>query len=228
MFRLFRYLSPQYAEAFVNNGEMLFRALSYYRDYEDDGVRADEYEGTLVHLPKQGLKARLVETGVEVPLNYTFESSVREDEIFVYCMSTECSALLASRFKAESCVEIFDLPRFFFHLRAALAKCPEVQEKQLVYDKVKYYEPHEPPIVDWALPERIALRKPKKFDWQHEYRFALPTNSACQVENVNVKLVPLGTRRPLRLNSHPQMLLKLGNLSKLCRIHSFCELEIVQ
>lgn len=99
MFRLFRYLSLEYAEAFVKKGEMLFRALSYFRDYEDDGVRADEYEGTLVHLPKEGLKARLVATGAEVLINYTFESSAREDEIFVYCMSTECSSLLASRFK---------------------------------------------------------------------------------------------------------------------------------
>lgn len=221
MFRLFRYLSPRYAEAFVNNGEMLFRALSYFRDYEDDGVRADEYEGTLVHLPKEGLKARLVETGAEVPIKYTFESSAREDEIFVYCMSTECSSLLASRFKTKACVEIFDLPRFFFYLRAALAKYPDVQERQLVYDKVRYYEPHEPPIVDWALPERIALRKPKKFDWQREYRFAFPIGSAFAVENVSVKLVPLGTRRTSRSGARPQMLLKLGNLSKLCRIHSF-------
>jgi hypothetical protein len=221
MFRLFRYLSSEYAEAFVKNGEILFRALSYFRDYEDDGVRSDEYEGTLVHLPKEGLKARLVASGAEVPINYTFESSAREDEIFVYCMSTECSSSLAARFKTEACVEIYDLPRFFFHLRAALAKYPDVQEKQLVYGKVRYYEPHEPPIVDWALPERIALRKPKKFDWQREYRFAFPIGSAFAVENVNVKLVPLGTRRPPRSGAHPQMLLKLGNLSKLCRIHSF-------
>ena len=76
MFRLFRYyLSSEYADAFVRNGEVLFHALSYFRDYEDDGVRADECEGTLVHLPKQGLKVRLTKTGEEVPVPYTFESS---------------------------------------------------------------------------------------------------------------------------------------------------------
>jgi hypothetical protein len=152
MFRLFRYLSPEYAEAFIRNGEVLFRALSYFRDYEEDVVRADEYEGTLVHLPKEGLKVGLVETGKEQPVPYTFESSALEDEIFVYCMSTERSALIASRFKTAACVEIFDLPRFFFHLRTALSKCPNVQEEQLIYDKVKYYERHDPPGVNWALP----------------------------------------------------------------------------
>lgn len=221
MFRLFRYLSPEYAHAFVRNGEVLFRALSYFRDYEDDDIRADEYEGTLVHLPKQGLKVRLVNNGEEVPIPYTFESSAREDEIFVCCMSTECSTMLASRFKVQACVEIFDLPRFFFHLRAALVKFPQIEENQLVYDKVKYYELHEPPIVDWALPEKIALRKPKTFGWQREYRFAFPIGTVFKVENVNVKLVPLGTQRPLTSCSHPEILLKLGDLSKLCRIHNF-------
>jgi len=38
---LFRYMSAEYAEAFVRRGEILFRSLSYYRDYEDDGVRGD-------------------------------------------------------------------------------------------------------------------------------------------------------------------------------------------
>jgi hypothetical protein len=218
---IFRYLSPEYAEAFVQKGEVLFRALSYFRDYEDEGVRADEFEGTLVHRPEDGLKIRLAKTGEEVSVPYTFESTAREDDIFVCCMSMECSQLLASRFKVAACVEILEPSKFLFHLRTALARRPRVREKQLVHDVVKYYELHEPPIVDWALPERIALRKPKAFTWQREYRFAVPMGTAFRVENVNVKLVPLGSRRPPRVTSHPKMLLKLGNLSKLCRIHNF-------
>ena len=45
---LVRYFSEKNAHAFVERGEVLFRALSYFRDYEDKGVRADEHEGTLV------------------------------------------------------------------------------------------------------------------------------------------------------------------------------------
>jgi hypothetical protein len=218
---LFRYMSPEYAEALVTKGEVLFRALSYFRDYEDEGIRADEHEGTLVHRPQDGLKIRLVKTGEEIAIPYTFESTAREDEIFVYCVSTECSELLASRFKASACVEIFEPSKFLIYLRAALARHPLIQNHQLVYDTVKYYELHDPPIVDWALPEKIALRKPKAFEWQREYRFVVPVGTAFKVENVAVRLVPLGLRRPPRATSHPEMLLSLGNLSKICRIHTF-------
>lgn len=218
---LFRYLNHELTEAFVYNGEMLFRALSYFRDYEDEAVRADEYEGTLVHLPKSGLKVRKVKTGEEISLPYTFESSVHEDEIFVCCMSIECNELLATRFKTKACVEIIEPTEFLFHLRDALSMQPLVQKDQLVHGEVKYYELHEPPIVDWAIPERIALRKPSIYSWQKEYRFAFPIGNAFAIENVNVRLVPIGSRRQQRLNSHPQMLLKLGNLSKICKIHNF-------
>jgi hypothetical protein len=53
---LFRYISSEYAVSFVYKGEMLFRTLSYYRDYEGDGVRADDLEGIRIHLPSDGLK----------------------------------------------------------------------------------------------------------------------------------------------------------------------------
>ena len=86
---LVRYFSEENARRFLDQGEVLFRALSYFSDYEDDGVRSDEFEGTLVHLPKEGLRATMVASGQEVDLPYTLESTASEDDIFVYCMSTE-------------------------------------------------------------------------------------------------------------------------------------------
>lgn len=53
---LFRYISSEYAESFVDKGEMLFRTLSYFRDYEDEEVRADVLESTRVHLPHGRVK----------------------------------------------------------------------------------------------------------------------------------------------------------------------------
>ena len=80
---LFRYFSSEHAEAFVQRGEVLFRTLSYFRDYEDNGVRSDECEGTLVHLPKDGLKLTRVGTGEVVEVPHTMESTVKEDNNFV-------------------------------------------------------------------------------------------------------------------------------------------------
>jgi hypothetical protein len=116
-------------------------------------------------------------------------------------------------------VEIHEPLRLLEKLRAALALRSRIRAEKLVHDPVRYYDLHEPPIVDWALPERIALRKPRYFDWQHEYRFAVPVGDAFAIENVQTKLVPLGAPRPPRSASHPKVLLKLGNLSRHCRVH---------
>ena len=222
MFRvrpLFRYFSEANAHAFVERGEVLFRSLSYFRDCEDQGVRADEHEGTLVHLPSDGLRVNLVDSGDSVALPHRMESTANEDDIFVYCLSTELSSLIAERFKADVVVEIFEPIRFLAKIRSALALRSRIRAEKLVHQPVQYYEWCEPPIVDWALPERIAVRKPKSFEWQKEYRLAVPAGDAFQVGNVNVKLVSPDAPKPSRATSHPKMLLKLGSLSKICRVH---------
>lgn len=216
---LVRYFSEKNARAFVESGDVLFRALSYFRDYEDKGVRADEHEGTLVHRPFDGLKATLVTSGESIALPYRLESTAKEDEIFVYCMSTELSSNIAQRFEAEVAVEILEPIKFLTRLRSSLSLRRHLRADQLIHQQVRYYEWHEPPIVDWALPERIAMRKPKSFEWQSEYRFAVPVGDAFRVENLSLKLVPLDAQRLPRAESHPQLLLRLGSLSKICRVH---------
>lgn len=216
---LFRYISVEHAEALVYRGEVLFRSLAYYRDYEADGVRGDEFEGTRLHLPLDGLKLTKVASGEVASVPYAFESTANEDDIFVYCLSTELSSGLAEKYNTKTCVEISDPVKFLSLVRNALVRRPSVKNKYLEYGPVKYYAPHDPPIVDWALPEKIALAKPSTFSWQGEYRIAFAVNGAFNVENVQVQLVPLGERQRLRSASHPKCLLKLGSMSKLCKIH---------
>ena len=197
---------------------MRFRTLSYFRDYEDDDVRADEYEGTLAHRPVGGLRIRKVDTGEEIQTNYQFESSAKEEEIFIYCFSTEFSKELAAEFEAEACVEIDNVAKLLGRLRAALVRRPKIRDKTIKHGAVHYYLPEEPPIADWALPERIALRKPVRLSRQKEYRIAFAVNGAFAVENVNVRLANLDNRRKPKGLSHPEMNMKLGNLSKFCVI----------
>jgi hypothetical protein len=218
---LFRYFSEQNAHAFLTKGEILLRSLSYFRDYEDQGVRSDEYEGTLLHRPNEGLRIKLSGSGEEVTIPYTFESSAREDAIFVYCMSTHLDNNIAKRFQAHIAVEITDPVKLIALMRNAMSLRSRLRAEKLIYGEVKYYELHEPPIVDWALPERIAMRKRKSFEWQREYRFAVPLGDAFKVEQVQTQLVPLGVQRNQRAQSHPSICLRLGSLSKICRIHKF-------
>lgn len=212
-------MSAQYAEAFVRRGEVLLRPLSYFRDYEDDGVRADEYEGTLLHRPAGGLVVNNLTTGQSGIFPHSFEATAREDDIFILCLSMERSAELAKRFGAETCVELTQPVRFLARLRKSLGLRARVQASHLTHGPVMYYSAEEPPIVDWALPDRIALRKPASFLWQQEYRFAVPIGNAFAVEQVAVKLVAPGAARRKPVGDHPHMLLRLGSLSSICRLH---------
>jgi hypothetical protein len=217
---LYRYFSEKNALAFVRNGEVLFRALSYFRNYEDEEVRGDKFEGTLVHLPDNGLVVKNVNTEEEILLPHRLESTAKEDDIFVYCMSQIFSVDLAERFKAEVVVEITNPAKFLNLVRSALSLRKRFRVNQLIHEPVKYYEWNEPPIVDWALPERITMRKPKIFEWQHEYRLAVPIGDAFDVENVSVNLVPINHSRTSEARFPKPLVIRLGNLSKICRVHS--------
>lgn len=91
----------------------------------------------------------------------------------------------------------------------------------LVHGEVKYYTPDEPPIVDWALPERIAMSKLSFYRQQQEYRLAFSINGAFKVENTRLRLVSPGERKIPRATAHPERLLKVGSLGTVSRIHRF-------
>jgi hypothetical protein len=216
---LVRYFSREdYAQSLVEEGAVLLRSLSYFRDYEDAGVRADPYEGTLAHRPDDGLKAQLVKERQTLELPHTFEARTKEDDILVYCLSTELSPYIGRRFEAKVAVLIKDRGTFLARIRHALALIPQAEPTQLVHGNVKYVNRRDPPGVDWALPERIALRKPDSFQWQKEYRIAVPKGDAFAVQNVQLSLTPPEGNRPPKRENHPKHSLRLGSLRSICRI----------
>ena len=221
MTSLYKYLPEQYVAPLLREGAVLFHTLSYFRDYEDAQVRGDEFEGTKLYRPANGLEVTLVATQEKVVLPHSFESSAHEDDIFVFCLSTILSQELATQFKTNVCVEIRNPALFISKIRGALSRRPSIKNKMLVHGEVKYYEPHEPPIVDWALPERIAMSKLEGFRPQQEYRIAFNVNGAFDVGNTRLQLVAPGTRRPKRATAYPERQFKLGSISKICRVHCF-------
>lgn len=223
MTSLYKYLPAKYVGGFVREGTVLFRSLSYFRDYEDAQVRGDEFEGTRLHRPQSGLEVTLVETQKKIVLPHSFESTTNEDDIFVFCFSTLLSAELATQFNADACIEITNLGAFVAGVRSALLRRPSIKSKTLVHGHVRYYSPEEPPIVDWALPEKIVMSKLNTYIEQQEYRFAFAVNDAFRVENTSLRLVSPGELRAQRATAHPERLFKLGNLSKLCKVHRFGE-----
>ena len=218
---LYKYLPEKYVESFVNKGEVLFRSLSYFRDYEDAQVRGDEFEGTRHYLPEKGLDITYVATEEKDKLPHAFESTVHEDDIFVFCLSTVLSRDLALQFQTDACVEITNPTLFISKIRSALLIRSWIRSKQLLHEEVKYYKPDEPPIIDWALPDKITISKPAQYNLQHEYRIAFAVNGAFDVYNTQTRLVVPDHRRINRSTSHPQHIFKLGSLAKYCKLHRF-------
>lgn len=48
----------------------------------------------------------------------------------------------------------------------------------------------------------------------------MPKGDAFDVQNVNVNLVPVHHSRTPEAKSYPKQLIRLGNLSKISRVHS--------
>ena len=218
---LYKYLPAKYVQSFVRDGAVLFRSLSYFRDYEDAQVRGDEFEGTRLYRPQSGLETTPTETQQKISLPHSFESTANEDDIFVFCLSTLLSAELAVQFQASACVEIHNPARFIAGVRAALLRRPSIKSKWLVHGEVNYYTPEQPPIVDWALPERITMSKLSVYIPQHEYRLAFAVNDAFRVENTRLRLVSSGERRRPQSTSHLERLFKIGSLASICTVHRF-------
>lgn len=217
---LFKYLSHQYLDAFVGRGEMLFRSLAYFRNYEELEVRGDRHEGRRLYSPKNGLEINNLTSGEIIGLPWSFESSAQDREIFVFCFSLEHSAALSREFEADVCVEIHNPIALLAKVRAALMLRRWVKNARLLHGRVDYYLPSEPPFAEWAVPERMVLNKTENFAAQREYRFAFARGDALQLNNVVTQITANpGISQPIIIG-HPEHLLRLGNLSKLCTIRS--------
>jgi hypothetical protein len=216
---LYKYLPSKYLDAFVDRGEVLFRSLSYYSNYEEMQVRGDRNEGKRVFSPSGGLEMTNSTTGKTSQLQGTFESTVQDREIFVFCMSKVFSPELAREFKSDVCVEFAEPAYLIAHIRSALRLRKWVKQGRLLHDSVDYYSPETEPLAEWAVPERMVMRKTTDYTDQAEYRLVFARGNALQVENVFTQITTGQDMVPPMLDGHPQHTLKLGSLKKLCRVH---------
>jgi hypothetical protein len=217
---LFKYLPSKYLEAFIERGELLFRSLSYFRNYEQLQVRGDRHEGKRLFSPPQGLEITKTETGEKLLLPWAFEASVKEREIYVFCLSLHGTRALAEEFRTDACVEILDPVALLSKVRSALALRKWVRHGRLLHGRVDYYSPDEPPLAEWAVPERMVMRKTTAYTHQQEYRLAFARGDALKVNNVDTQITATPGAVQATLEGHPEHVLKLGSLAKICRAHA--------
>lgn len=217
---LFKYVPSKYLEALVHRGELLFRSLSYFRNYEELQVRGDRNEGKRLYNPSTGLELTKTDTGEKIVLPWSFVSSVKERDIFVFCMSFERKPELAKEFGTDTCVEILDPVSLLAKIRASLALRKWVKRARLLNGAVDYYSPTEPPLAEWAVPERMIFRKTTEYAHQLDYRIAFARGDALKVDNVETKITANPGEIDPALEGHPEHTLRLGSLARICRIHT--------
>ncbi len=219
--RLYRYFTEvRWAEAFVR-GSVLFRSLSYYRDYEDKEVRADQNEGRATYKPKGGLEITNHTQGKKFTMaGSSFAAMVKQDEIFVHCMSAALSEEMWRRFDAAACVEVSNIPIFCRRMEAALPRAtfPATTGRAKIGHHVEYYDEEQPLQARWAIPSRIINSKNGSYAWQREFRLAFCETNALDFQRVKNQIV-LGNPSPApRLESYPYRVVEAGPLADIAQI----------
>lgn len=204
----------EWAEKLLD-GHMLFRSLSYFRDCEDK-VRGDEYEGTSKFLPDGGLQVHNETQGTRLTLPHAFESTVRAQEIFVFCTSRAFSENIAQKFGAVVCVEITRIATLCARIQTALPPTATFKAR-----RVDYYPQSQGGNPRWALPDAIATSKLDVWAAQDEYRFVFSLTDALGFEKVELRLVQRTHRTPPKHEEHLCYPLKVRSLRDICHLREF-------
>jgi hypothetical protein len=215
----YKYFSKMdYAHQFLD-GNMFCQTLAFFRDYEDAAAQqiiGDEYEGTRLYRPANGLEIHNHSRGTNGNVQMGMESSTRAHEIYVFCVSMSLTEELKKEFKAVACVEICDPREFIARWHAALPNGATHAAR-----KIGYYRPEDIPGNVWALPDLIATTKLKRFSYQDEYRFAYTRTEAFGFQNCVYGLVDRKARPMPTPEEHHHETLNLSNLSNICRLLEF-------
>ena len=106
-------MPSQYAENFVKKGDLLFRNLSYFRQYEDNR-RGDPLEGFHRDNPDNDITLSDPNTGkVLAKGDFSFLNSTNTDLINVFCLSMQHDSKLYKEFGSDCCIEILYTNEFF-------------------------------------------------------------------------------------------------------------------
>ena len=154
----FKYFSKvDFARQFLA-GKMFCQTAAFFRDYEDSEAQqiiGDEYEGTRLFRPINGLEIHNQTRATTGNLKMGMECLTKAHEIYIFCMSLSFDELLTAEFKAVACAEIYN-PREFIHRWHKALPEEAKKEGKHVSRRVGYYKPEDLPGNVWALPDLIS------------------------------------------------------------------------
>ncbi len=222
MSSLFKYVSEEnFAQGLIERGEIFMQTLANFRGYEDNDVRRDRDDGRLRYEPAGGLLVNVEGREDEPPWQgWRFTSSIKPEDVYVYCLSTERSEELARKFESPFCIEITNPITLIARIRGSVRLRSSLERNRLFFGEVEYRSVEAAPAADWALPEKIAFIKPEDWSWQHEYRILVGKKGVFNIENVHLTL-ETGPGAIAPFADNPPLMLRVGNIARIATLHRF-------
>lgn len=166
--KLFRNTELQYAKAFVEEGEMMFRPLSYFKKIE--GPSRDEHEGKIL-LDAEGAKIYLRSPNSTIWAEILGVLTVSRSlgDVDSDCLLIKCfSQTRKTNAYGQTTIEIFNAAGFLEFLSQSLS-CRGIH---LNHGAVSYYSSNEYLTFDKA-PSLMWLHKGMVFHDDEEYRLSM-------------------------------------------------------
>ncbi len=243
-YKLYKYMPSEYARNFVEQGEILFRSFSFYKNIEDDNKRGDKHDGS------RKLKSSITINGREVPTNGFKIYPLKHHKLF--CVSKTLSESLFEEFECDSCVEITDKEKFeqilkdFFSVKTSRYDKLINQRRDLSLDinikmecgishkDIEYYDSNEfngiISMKSESIPSDLFCKDYLTYHHQDEHRYILSIKNVEIGVDANHLEPEVAKEIAVSLESQKKILVseeidkdfrvKIGDLRNITKIHS--------
>ena len=215
--KLYKYLPSKHAVNMLKNGELLFRNLTYFKQYEDK-KRGDPLEGHHRENPDKGIVITNLSTGKKIHGDFSFLNSTDSDIIFVFCLSKSLNSDLYKEFNSDACLVIKDVDKFLLRTRMKLRHLISCHKSGLLHGEVKYYAANAPADFNIKEPKELAFAKDEMFKHQNEYRLVFGKKKAFKLEQSMVYNNGYDFKEEAMKGTAQEKMIRLGNISDIAHI----------
>lgn len=216
--KLYKYLPSRFVNLVVQEGALLFRNLSYFRQYEDNR-RGDPLEGFHRDNPDNDITIKNLNTGKVIQGDFSFLNSTNTDLIHVFCLSKTLKESLFKEFEADTCIEITEVNEFLNRSRIAIKNLPSIHDSGLLLGDVKYYRDNAPAGFDIKNPINLPFAKGLHYHHQEEFRMVFGSKDAFKLTQqivINQRYDFIGEAQKGVPN---EKTVKIGNMEDIVVIH---------
>lgn len=216
--KLYKYLPSKYVNSVVRKGNLLFRNLSYFRQYEDNR-RGDPLEGFHQDNPDNDITIKNLSTGKVIKGDFSFLNSTNTDLIHIFCLSKKLDSNLYVEFKADACIEIIDVVEFLRRTMFAVKRLLSAHSNGLLFGSVKYYIENAPAGFDIKNPKNLSFAKGIHYQHQEEFRLVFGSQRAFNLTQQIVVNQSYDFIGEAKKGAPKEKHVKIGSIEDIVSIH---------